>query len=499
MTDSLYLVLDAGTGGGRAVVFDSRGRLLRRAYRAWSYRTPPGMEPYGKEFEAGEFWSLLGQACREALSGLNPARLRAVSSTAMRLGYVFLDKEGRELYAGPNRDARGLEVGLELEEKIGEEFTTTRTGHWPPWIFAPGRLLWFRLNAAEIFSRLAHVLMINDWILYRLSGELAVELSAAGDSCLLDIRSRQWSAELVQALELELSQFPPLVTSGTPIGRVSERAAAETGIPAGTPVVAGGADSQCALLAAGVIEPRQVGVIAGTTAPVMAVCGDPRLGPAAKVWTNCHLLPQRWVLESNSGDAGKILRWYVEGHASGDYADLLAQAAATPPGSNLVLASLGPMVFNLKDINPGRRAGFIFPFPVEPEQVSPGAVTRSILENVAYALRGNLDQLLPALGWEPEKISLTGGMARSRLFAEIAAAALARPLELVDCPEASALGAAMAAAAGAGAHPDLAAAAQAMAPARSEIAPNPAWVAEYEDLRGDWLEQVKKFENPFEE
>ena len=499
MNDPLYLVLDAGTGGGRAAVFDGRGQLRRRAYRAWSYRTPPGMEPYGKEFEASEFWSLLGQACREALAGLDASRLRAVSSTAMRLGYVFLDKDGLELYAGPNRDARGLEVGLELEAKISEEFTTTRTGHWPAWIFAPGRLLWFRLNAPEIFDRIAHVLMINDWILYRLSGELAVELSAAGDSCLLDIRSRQWSQDLLQALELDPSRFPPLVTSGTPIGRVSERGSSETGIPAGTPVVAGGADSQCALLAAAVIEPHRVGVIAGTTAPVMAVSEEPRLGPAARVWTNCHLLPQRWILESNSGDAGKILRWYVEGHAAGDYADLFAQAEATPPGSNLVLASLGPMVFNLKEINPGRRAGFIFPFPLELEQVNPGAITRAILENVAYALRGNLDQLLPALGWEPEKVSLTGGMARSRLFAEIVAAVLARPIVLADCPEASALGAAMAAAVGSGGFPDLAAAAQAFAPARSEIAPNPGWVAEYEDLRGDWLEQVRKFENPFEE
>ena len=499
MNDSFYLVLDAGTGGGRAALFDGRGQLIRRAYRAWTYRTPPGMEPYGKEFEASEFWSLLCQACREALSGIDRSRLRAVSSTAMRLGYVFLDKKGRELYAGPNRDARGLEVGIELEEKISEEFTTARTGHWPAWVFAPGRLLWFRLNAAELYERIAHVLMINDWILYRLSGELAVELSAAGDSCLLDIRSRQWSQELLQALDLNPAQFPPLSASGTPLGRVSEAGAGETGIPAGTPVVAGGADSQCGLLAAGVIEPHQVGVVAGTTAPVMAVSEEPRLGPAAKVWTNCHLLPRRWVIESNSGDAGKILRWYVEGHAGGDYTNLLKQAEATPPGSNLVLASLGPMVFNLKDINPGKRAGFIFPFPVELEQVNPGAVTRSILENVAYALRGNLEQLLPVLGWEPDKVFLTGGMARSRLFAQIVAAVLARPIVLVDCPEASALGAAMAAAVGTGACPDLAAASRAMAPARSIIEPDRGWVSEYKDLRGDWIEQVQKFENPFEE
>ena len=499
MTESLYLALDAGTGGGRAVVFDGRGRLLRRAYRAWDYVTPAGLDPYGKEFDAGRFWALLAEASREALQGLDRSRLAAVSSTSMREGCVFLDSFGRELYAGPNRDARGIEVGLELEEKIQEDSAAGISGRWPPWIFAPGRLLWFKLNAPEIFSRIARVLMLNDWILFRLSGEAAAEITAAGDSFLLDIRTRQWSPELLSAWDLPLSWFPPLVLSGSRVGQVSETAAAETGIPAGTPVVAGAADSQAALWAAGVIEPDLVGILAGTTAPVMAVCDQPLLGPAGRIWTNCHLLPGRWLLESNCGDAGKLLRWYVEGHASGDYETLLAQAEAIPPGSNLVIASLGPMVFNLKEINPARRTGFLFPFPLELEQVSPGAVTRAILENVAYAIRGNLDQLLPVLDREPKSITITGGMARSRLFARIVAAVLARPVTVVEAPEASALGAAMAAAVGCGRMADLKSAAEAFQPARALIEPDPAWTSEYEDLYPDWQEQIKKFENPFEE
>lgn len=499
MADPIYLALDAGTGGGRAVVFDHQGRLLRRAYRPWEYHTPAGLEPYGKEFSAEHFWSLLAAAGREALQGLDLSRLAAVSSTAMRQGCVFLDGSGRELYAGPNRDARGIEAGLELEAKIAEERAAGITGRWPPWIFVPGRLWWFRLNAPEIFRRIARVLMLNDWILYRLSGETAAELTAAGDSFLLDIRTRQWSTELLSAWELPAAWFPPLVAAGEQVGRVSESAAAQTGIPAGTPVVAGAADSQAGLWAAGVMEPGQVGVIAGTTAPVMAVCAEPRLGPAGRVWTNCHLTPGRWLVESNCGDAGKVLRWYVEGHAGGDYAALLARAETISPGANLVVAALGPMVFNLKEINPARRTGFLFPFPLELDQVSPGAMVRAILENIAYAVRGNLEQILPVLADAPKSITLTGGMARSLLFARIVSAVLARPVTVVSAPETSALGAALAGAVGVGEKPDLNSAAAGLLLPRQVVEPDPGWVSEYADLYPDWGEQVKRFETSLEE
>jgi len=142
--EELLMAIDVGTGGGRAVVFNARGETKARAYRAWGYTAPVGMEVLCQEFDPLHFWKLICECVREALSKVDPQQVRAVSSTSMRQGCVFLDEKGNHLYAGPNRDVRGILFALEVEEQMGEERAYKITGRWPPWMFVPSRLRWFK-------------------------------------------------------------------------------------------------------------------------------------------------------------------------------------------------------------------------------------------------------------------------------------------------------------------------------------------------------------------
>jgi autoinducer 2 (AI-2) kinase len=496
MSDDLLLSIDAGTGGGRAVVFDSSGNIKARSYRAWRYYIPEGLEMvYGQEFDPGNFWELLCQCTREVVDKVDVASIRAVTSTSMRQGCLFLDKDDNYLYGGPNRDVRGILYSMEMEELLGEERAYAITGRWPPWIFIPSRLRWFKEENPQVYERIRLILMVNDWILYMLSGEAVGEPTNASESMLYDIKEKRWSDEMLKIMELDPQVLPRVGLPGDVIGEVTEKAAAQTGIPRGTPVVVGGADSQAALVACAQTGHAELGMIAGTTIPIMISYNESFLDPERRLWTHCHMFDDLWIIESQGGDAGKVLKGYVEGHfgAAGAprderYEKLMKLAEGVPPGSNGARAFLGCMIWNLRQVNPSKPGALLFPFPVEEESASAGNIGRAILESIAYACKGNMDQIVKATGREPESVAIAGGLTRSDFFNKIVASVLNRTCKVSSCIEATALGAAMAAAVGAGIYPDLKAAARAMASFKPDVEPDEDWAEEYEGHYEIWKE-----------
>ncbi len=495
------LVIDAGTGGCRAVVFDTAGRITARAYRAWGYYAPAGLELYGKQFDPDEFWKLILECLAEVLSVVGPESIVAVSSTSMRQGCVFVDKSGQALYGGPNLDARGMEYAIEIESALGREETCALTGHWPPWISMAARLYWFREEQPAIYKLIDKALSINDWILYKLCGNAVSEPTNACETLLLDLQSREWSGKIIEALAIDPAVLPRIAAAGQVIGKVTDQASGQTGLLENTLVVTGAADSQLALLGSGVSQPGQVGVVAGTTAPVMMALDERLFDSSGKLWTNCHVSADRWLLESNCGDAGKILRWYVEDFFSGlrtdPYSELIASAETIAPGSDGVRSFLGPMIWNIGQINPSRPSALLMPFPFESANATAGHLMRAIIENIAYAIRGNLEQIVDCSSIEPVSFTLCGGLTRAELLGKIVAAVLDRPVEVSACKEASALGGAMLAAWGCGLFNDLDQAFEAMKPEFFEIAPDPDWAEEYDSCYDIWKEQYEILEQEF--
>ncbi len=493
MTDELIIVLDAGTGGGRAVAVDERGKVRARSYCAWDYFEPPGLEMYAKEFRPEEFQKIIGECCRRVVGEVGAGSIAGVVATGMREGIVLLDQGGRPIYGGPNRDARGVLFAPQVEELLGEDRAYQITGHWPPWIFMPSRLYWFRESDPERFARIGKALMINDWLIHWLCGEAVAEPTNAGETMFFDIDARAWSRELLAAMEIDEGLMPRLAPCGTVAGTVKKDAAAATGLPAGVKVITAMADTQAALMASRVIEPGDCGIVAGSTAPVMIVMDESRRDPRHRMWFGAHPLAGKWVAESNVGDAGLIYRWYVEGHlgalaAAGaelyEKAEEWAEAAGV--GAYGARAFLGPVIWDLKSMSPSVKAQLKLSYPVGPETAGPGNLARAILENIAYALRANLEQAAAVAG-EPARVAMAGGMTRNKLFCNIAAAVLGRTLEIVPESEATAIGAAMAGFTGIGHYPDLAVASRQMTGYLQSLEPDPDEKDEYNDLFEEWM------------
>lgn len=474
--------LDAGTGSVRCVVFDPSGTPLASAQEPFQYQlvSDPVMPMIrGFDLDTKAFWVALARCARQALERLPPGtQLRGVIATSQREACVFVDAAGETLYAGPNLDARAAMEGFEAQQVIDQARLHAITGHAPPFIFALSRLLWFRKHRE--FARIAHLLMLNDWITYRLSGAMVAEHSNAGESMLYDVTRREWSAEILTAFDFPRAILPPLVIAGTRVGAVTAAAAVATGIPAGTPVFAGGADTESALLGAGLHRPGETGAVLGTTAPVQQIRERPEIDPGVGLWTSSHVVDGQWVLEANAGDSGDTYLWLMEtlfgSVEPGAFAAAEREIAGVGATGRPVYGFLGPLVFQPTAMSPFRPAGLLFPFPIlHVDRPNRGELLVGFLENLAFAIRANYEAIVARSGVRAAVFSAGGGLTRSRALVVRLASTLGLPVETATVTETACLGSAMLAAVGAGLHRDIPAAVAAMT-RRTRVEPDPALV-----------------------
>ncbi len=501
MARDVLVTLDAGTGSGRCVAFDVAGTVVAAAQEPLSYHffSDPDLPLVrGFDLDPAAFWSVLGRCARQALAAIpDGVRIRGVIATAQREGCVFLDRAGDVLYAGPNLDARAVMQGIELQQRISAERLHAITGHAPPYIFAVSRLLWYRQHHDA--SRIATLFMLNDWIAHLLCGARVAEHSNASESMLYDVARRSWADEILDALDIPHDILPPLCEAGTAVGHVTAPAAAATGIPEGTPVFAGGADTESALLGSAVIDVGQIAAVLGTTTPVQQVLDAPVLDPEANLWTSPHVVPGRWVLESNGGDTGSTYRWLLElvcgGVDDGAHAAAEAAMATVEAGPRPMFCHLGPAVFNLRNLNPFTPAGLLFRFPLlHIDRPTRGELLRAFFENVAYAIRGNCEQIAAVSGRTMERLSVSGGMTRSPTLLGLLATTLGVPLTVAEVPESASLGCAILAAAGAGLHGSVPEATAAMVRTRP-VEPDRALTDAFVERYGRWREMYASLQS----
>jgi autoinducer 2 (AI-2) kinase len=463
MVGENIIAVDVGTGSVRCAIFDTTGNLVSFSSQVWDYEIPPETFGLGKEFSCSQLWNLIIRLIKEAMKKgkISKEKVIGVSSTSQREGIVLLDKEGKELYAGPNLDIRGILVNNKVRELIRPEFQRI-TGHWPPSLFAPARMIWFRENKPELYKKIAHMLMINDWVLYKLSGVYSSEPTGAAESFLFDIRSLTWSDEIVESLQISPEILPEVYPSGTIVGEVTSEISNHTGLKEGTPVITGGADTQCALLASGALNEGQIGAIAGTTTPVQMVISKPTVDAERKIWTGCYVIPKKWVIEGNCGIMGRVLEWFKNwvigleikeavSNQSVIYDVLNRWASEAPAGANGLRASLGPQIMDFSQDVTVYPAVVVFPsLLLVSDAFSIKNMVRAIFENFAFAIRANSEQMIEVSKVKFNTMRATGGLSRSKILLKILADSMGVPVMTPKVKEGTSLGCAICVAVGAG-------------------------------------------------
>lgn len=498
MTTPVFLAIDAGTGSARALAFDSVGVLVAQASREWRHAAVAG-HPGGTNFDTAAGWRAIAESISEVVGLLGEREVAAVAASSMREGFVLYDGAGREIWACPNTDGRArVEADELMREGVADEIYRI-SGDWVS-ITAPARLRWIARHQPEILAQARHLGMLSDWVATRLSGVFATEPTCGSSSALFDIQSRNWSDDLASAVGIDSSIFPVVVECGEIIGQVTAQAAAETGLRQGTPVVAGGGDTQLALhgIAAQAGTPT---IVAGTFWQTAAVAHTPLIDPKRRLRTLCYVAPDSWMVEGIGFLSGLAMRWFRDAMCP----DTLAESVETgqsrfaimerwaekvPPGANGIVAAMANVMqtdawhhsvptFTGFDIN-------------DPEASSRGAFVRAIEEAAAIVTSAHLDILNEVSGGAAlsgRAVTFTGGSSAGTLWPQIIAGVTGLETHVTPAPEATAYGAARLAAQGVGAElPPMDVAERILSASDSEreayAAVVPRWHRIYRDLLG---------------
>ncbi len=492
-----FLVVDAGTGSGRVVVFDEVGHQMGFAQREWRHLNLTGV-PGAIDFDVNKNWGIIKDLIAEAItqSNIKPEEIEAITSTSMREGLVLYDKEGREIWACSNIDARAREEVSLLKQQGLEQEIYERTGQTFSISDVP-RLLWIKRNLPQIYEAINSLGMISDWVIYKLCGELHVEPSNVSTSGFFDTMRRKWSAELMETLGLPSHILPEVVEPGTVVGTLKKELAEELGIPSKIKVIMGGGDAQLATIGVGAVKEHDTVIIGGTFWQQEVNVTTPIPHPQGKIRINAHAVPDLWQFEGISFLIGLVMRWFRDAFCHREkkmaqelgistYAILSEQSRNIPPGAYGII----PIFSNLMDYMQWRHAApSLLNFDInDPERYGKPAIFRALMENAGFNSLGNLKEITRAVGVFPQEIIFAGGASYSPEWCKIMASIIGTRIKVPRIKEATALGAMICASIGSGLYTSFREATDRIVRFESIFEPDPEEHQAYLELYEKWTE-----------
>lgn len=489
--------VDIGTGSVKAVAFDLAGRKLAAASRA----TPTHRMPTGGEYDPDTIFDTALAVLTEVATGLAGRPVAGIAATSVGESCVLVDDAGRAL--APSIawfDRRTVPQAAFVERTIGAERVFAITGAGVEFNFTLVKLLWMREHWPEAFARARRVMMMADWIAYRLSGTAATDPTLAARTQYYDSHASAWSEEMLALVGRGIDFPAPVRVGGTSLGPVKAEVLAATGL-AGAPVVGvGGHDHIVGAMACGLHSPGTLidsmgtaeALILGSTRPVTD------FATIRRGYLQAPVEPGRmyWV-GGSVFTSGGAMEWARALTGGADQATLIAEAKAVSPGSEGVVFI--PHVGNgVSPPNPDPDArGAFLGLTVGTTR---GALTRAVLEGLAMQSRMILDDMARIPGVTPPTGSprLTGGGSRNPVFMEIKANVFGRPITIVDEPESTALGAALLGGVAGGVYADVETAVSGLDRRESTVEPEPDVAARYDALRETVFEPASGALKPVE-
>jgi len=412
-------------------------------------------KPLWSEQDPEDWWTGIQTAIRQVLSetGIRGDEVIGVGLTGQMHGLVLLDKEGKVLR--PSILWNDQRTGLQCEwitETVGFDSLLNWTGSPALPGFTAPKVIWVRDNEPEIYARAAQILLPKDYVRYKMTGVYATDVAGASGTTLLDLRKRDWSGDMLEALDIPPEWLPPTHEGCEVTGTISAEAAEVTGLKVGTLVVGGGGDQAAGAVGVGAVRSGVVGLVLGTSGVVFAPAAEPLIEEQGRLQAHCHAVPGRWHLMGVMLSAAGSLRWYRDTIAPGvSYDELLSPAADVPAGSEGLLFLPYLTGERAPYPDPNAKGAFI---GLTIRHGMPD-MTRAVLEGVAFGLRDSMELVRGAGLGKIEQVRVSGGGARSALWRQILADVLNTELVTVNTTEGAAYGAALLAGVGAGIWPDV--------------------------------------------
>ncbi len=443
----MWLGIDIGTGGSRALLVDARGRI--RAGVTAPHEDMRMERPLWAEQRPENWWEAAQRAIRGVLAeaGAGGKNVRGIGLSGQMHGLVLLDEADDVIRPALIWcDQRSQAQVDAVNRTIGRESVLKYTANPVLTGFTLPKLLWVRENEPHLYARVRKVLLPKDYIRFRLTGEYATEVSDASGTSMFDVVHRRWSHEMMDGLGLDRGILPAVTESSEVSGCVRAAGAEATGLEIGTPVVGGGGDQASSAVGSGVVEPGLISCTLGTSGVVFAHMEKVAYDPQGRVHTFCHAVRGKWHVMGVTQGAGLSLQWFRNQLAPGtDYDRLTAEAATAPAGSHGLCWLPYLMGERTPHLDAAARGGWTG----LTAKNTRADLIRSLLEGVSYSQKDCLD-IIAGLGVEAESVRVSGGGARSAFWRQVLANVFGKRVTVLETQEGSAYGAALLALVGTG-------------------------------------------------
>lgn len=486
MSDTFVIGVDSSTTSCKAIAWDRQGRALAEGRAAFQLSSP---QIGWYEQDAERWWEGFVCALRDLATQLDLSRAETICLTHQRETFVPVDRDGRPIRNAITwLDERSRPQLADVERLIGKEQFHRISGKPLSITVSMTKMMWLRQHEPDVLRRAYKVLDVHAFLVHRLTGRYRTSPACADPTGLLDMCSRAWSREIVEASGLREDQLSELVPVGQEIGRVTAEAAAATGLPQGLPVIAGLGDGQSAGLGANITTPDRAYLNLGTC--IIGGFFSPAYVYDLAFRTMNAPLPGAYFLEHALKGGVFTITWFVEKFAH-DLRQtnlplvpeeiLEAAAAKLPPGSaGLMLVPYWNNVMNpyWDPAATGIVIGWTGAHGRE-------HFYRAILEGIAFEQRLAGDAVMKATGVQLREYVTMGGGSKSPLWCQIMADVTHVPVVRAETAEATCLGAGILAATAAGWYPDIQTAASAMTRTGRRFDPHPDACAQYDKLYSD--------------
>jgi xylulokinase len=305
-----FLGIDISTTGSKAIIIDENGEICAVASSPHTLQTP---HPLWSEQDPDQWWKAASISIRTVLkgTGLSGEDIAAVGLTGQMHGLVLLDEKGEVLRPAILWNDQRTQIQCdEIHARIGKENFIQITGNVALTGFTAPKILWVHENEPEVYLRIAHVLLPKDFVRYKLTSDMAMDKADGAGTVLIDLKTRQWSSEILHTLDIPENWMPELYEGPEITGTVTSEAADQTGLSAGVPVVGGGGDQAAQAVGVGAIHEGIVALTLGTSGVVFATTNSPFIEPEGRLHSFCHSVPDRWHLMGVMLSAAGSLRWY---------------------------------------------------------------------------------------------------------------------------------------------------------------------------------------------
>ena len=423
--DRLLMGIDIGTSSSKGVLVDLAGQIVARHAAAHGFDIP---RPGWAEQDADAVWwhdfCLISRSLIQK-AGINPNRIAGVACSAIAPTMLPLDENHQPLrpailYGIDTRAGKEIE---ELTQTIGADAVFERSGQLLSAQSVGPKVLWYQRSQPELFKKTRKIVTAATYLVFRLTGRFVVDYYVAPYfTPFFDVQRLAWDKSTVETI-CPLEWLPETGWSIEQAGTVTQKAAEETGIPAGTPVAVGTADAAAEAIAAGAVENGDLMVMYGTTMFLIQTTAKYR--PHRDLWASVHIMPGQAILAAGMSTSGALLTWFrdelayaereLESKTGMNAFALLAEAASkVSPGSN-GLITLPYWSGERTPVNDVSAKGLIFGLTLTHGR---SHLYRSCLEGIAYGLRHNIEAM-GEVGAVPQRLVAIGGGAKDKLWPQI--------------------------------------------------------------------------------